>query len=212
MVSWIRAAIAGCSLPDWRCSVPPRSLGRAVGDRLLGLGHPPCRAAASGTPGQGQPSQGESLGAPPCGHPAAPRRQRSGRARLAGSADQAHPGADPRLAEVNNPNLKAIAAQVDQAQNNLRAQIALWYPTLNISANALPSYTGGQQYSQNSANLFNPSGLTTTNRWFYGANVQAQWALINPQRVPAIAAARDSFEKAKDAYLVTLRDLRLQVD
>lgn len=115
------------------------------------------------------------------------------------------------LAEVNNPNLKAIAAQVDQAQNNLRAQIALWYPTLNINANALPSYTGGQQ-SFGDSNQFTPDGLTSTNRWFYGASVQAQWALINPQRVPAIAAARDSFEKAKDAYLVTLRDLRLQVD
>ena len=115
------------------------------------------------------------------------------------------------LAEVNNPNLKAVAAQVDQAQNNLRAQIALWYPTLNINANALPSYTGGQQ-SFGDSSQFTPDGLTSTNRWFYGASVQAQWALINPQRVPAIAAARDSFEKAKDAYLVTLRDLRLQVD
>jgi OMF family outer membrane factor len=115
------------------------------------------------------------------------------------------------LAEVNNPNLKAIAAQVDQAQNNLRAQIALWYPILNINANALPSYTGGQQ-SFGDSNQFTPDGLTSTNRWFYGASVQAQWALINPQRVPAIAAARDSFEKAKDAYLVSLRDLRLQVD
>jgi OMF family outer membrane factor len=115
------------------------------------------------------------------------------------------------LAEVNNPNLKAIAAQVDQAQNNLRAQISLWYPTLNINANALPSYTGGQQ-SFGDSNQFTPDGQTSTNRWFYGASVQAQWALINPQRVPAIAAARDSFEKAKDAYLITLRELRLQVD
>ncbi len=109
------------------------------------------------------------------------------------------------LAEVNNPSLKSIASQVDQAQSALRAQIALWYPTLNINANALPSYTGGQQWSS-------AQGYTTTNRWFYGANVQAQWALINPQRVPAIAAARDAFEKAKDQYLIALRDLRLQVD
>jgi len=115
------------------------------------------------------------------------------------------------LAEVNNPNLKLIATQVDQAQSNLRAQIALWYPTLSINANALPSYTGGQQFSS-SANPATPGGQTSTNRWFYGAQVQAQWALINPQRVPAIAAARDSFEKAKDQYLIALRELRLQVD
>jgi len=119
------------------------------------------------------------------------------------------------LAEVNNPNLKLIATQVDQAQSNLRAQIALWYPTLSLSANNLPSYTGGQQSSQSG----DPSpitqartGNTSTNRWFYGTQVQAQWALINPQRVPAIAAARDSFEKAKDQYLIALRELRLQVD
>ncbi|MFZ9620361.1 MAG: TolC family protein [Prochlorococcaceae cyanobacterium] len=109
------------------------------------------------------------------------------------------------LAEVNNPNLKLIATQVDQAQSNLRAQIALWYPTLSINANSLPSYTGGQNWST-------AQGFNSTNRWFYGAQVQAQWALINPQRVPAIAAARDSFEKAKDQYLIALRELRLQVD
>lgn len=119
------------------------------------------------------------------------------------------------LAEVNNPNLKLIATQVDQAQSNLRAQIALWYPTLSLTANNLPSYTVGQQFSQSgdpSPFTQARSGNTSTNRWFYGTTVQAQWALINPQRVPAIAAARDSFEKAKDQYLIALRELRLQVD
>ena len=114
------------------------------------------------------------------------------------------------LAEVNNPNLKLIASQVDQAQSSLRAQIALWYPTLSLSANSLPSYTGGQQYTKGLSSATN--GYTSTNRWFYGTQVQAQWALINPQRVPAIAAARDTFEKAKDQYLISLRELRLQVD
>ena len=114
------------------------------------------------------------------------------------------------LAEVNNPNLKLIASQVDQAQSNLRAKIALWYPTLSLTANNLPSYTGGQQYTKGLNPLTN--GTSSTNRWFYGTQVQAQWGLINPQRVPAIAAARDSFEKAKDQYLISLRELRLQVD
>ena len=36
------------------------------------------------------------------------------------------------------------------------------------------------------------------------------WKLINPRRVPDIAAARDEYEKAKNNYLITLRDLRLQ--
>ena len=47
------------------------------------------------------------------------------------------------LAEVNNPNLKAIASQVDQAQSNLRAQISQWYPNLNLEANSLPVYNTG---------------------------------------------------------------------
>ena len=37
------------------------------------------------------------------------------------------------------------------------------------------------------------------------------WDLINPARVPQIAAARDRFERAGDAYLIALRDLRLEV-
>jgi OMF family outer membrane factor len=111
------------------------------------------------------------------------------------------------LAEVNNPNLKAIASQVDQAQSNLRAQISQWYPNLNLEANSLPTFTTGQARS-NAAN-----GTTTTqgtDRWDLGAAITAQWSLINPQRVPTIAAARDQFEKAKYQYVISLRDLRLQ--
>ncbi|MFS6819836.1 TolC family protein [Synechococcus lacustris Tous-12m] len=46
----------------------------------------------------------------------------------------------------------------------------------------------------------------------YGAiaALNFNWDLINPQRVPQIAAARDQFEKAKNQYLITLRELRLQ--
>jgi hypothetical protein len=48
------------------------------------------------------------------------------------------------LAEVNNPNLKAIASQVDQAQSNLRAEIAQWYPTIDLDAgSAFPRYNAG---------------------------------------------------------------------
>ena len=120
------------------------------------------------------------------------------------------------LAEVNNPNLKAIASQVDQAQSNLRATIASWYPTLNLNANSLPGYTGGQQYGKTSQ--VNPldgttsqvESYTSTNRWALLTNLTAQWGLINPQRVPQIAAARDQFEQAKNQYLISLRELRLQ--
>ena len=111
------------------------------------------------------------------------------------------------LAEVNTPHLQAIASQVDQAQSNLRAQISQWYPNLNLEADSLPTYTTGQAWSKRS------NGSTTyraTDRWAFGAALTAQWSLINPQRVPTIAAARDQFEKAKYQYVISLRDLRLQ--
>lgn len=118
------------------------------------------------------------------------------------------------LAEVNNPNLKAIASQVEQAQSNLRAQIALWYPNINLNASSLPTYTGGQQFSNagfGGANNQLVAGGTTTSIYRMAAVLEASWGLINPTRTPQIAAARDEFEKAKNQYLIALRDLRLQV-
>jgi outer membrane factor, OMF family len=111
------------------------------------------------------------------------------------------------LAEVNNPNLKAIASQVDQAQSNLRAQIALWYPTINLDAGSLPRFTNSSRRTRTRT-----EGTTTqtTDRWAAAAAITAQWALINPQRTPTIAAARDQFERAQFQYVIALRDLRLQ--
>jgi OMF family outer membrane factor len=48
------------------------------------------------------------------------------------------------LAEVNNPNLKAIALQVDEAKSNLRAQISAWYPTISLTASSLPGLFNGE--------------------------------------------------------------------
>lgn len=117
------------------------------------------------------------------------------------------------LAEVNNPNLKAIASQVDQAQSQLRTQIAAWYPNLSLSAQNFPSYTGGNQRSTTVANPLQQTlqkDYYYTSRWDMGAQLSAQWDLINPQRVPQIAAARDQFEQSKNQYLIALRELRLQ--
>jgi len=119
------------------------------------------------------------------------------------------------LAEVNNPNLKAIATQVDQAQSNLRTQIAAWYPSLSLNANGFPSYTGGnQRRTENTTDFAGNTTRTTTysytDRWAMGATLTAQWDVINPQRVPQIAAARDQFEQSKNQYLIALRELRLQ--
>jgi OMF family outer membrane factor len=114
------------------------------------------------------------------------------------------------LAEVNNPDLKAIASQVDQAQSNLRAQIALWYPNLNLEASALPTYSYGESYRLLKNNPGDRVKVLNSDRWSAAAAITAQWSLINPQRNPSIAAARDEFEKAKYQYVVSLRELRLR--
>lgn len=116
------------------------------------------------------------------------------------------------LSEVNNPSLKAIASQVDQAESSLRIQLATWYPTLNLSLNGFPNYTGGQQMANdvNPATIASGQVLSYTNRWNMTSSLTAQWAVVNPQRVPQISAARDQFEKSKNQYLIALRDLRLQ--
>ena len=48
-----------------------------------------------------------------------------------------------------------------------------------------------------------------TREWRVNLAVSINWDIINPARVPEIAAARDQFERARDAYLIALRDLRL---
>ena len=115
------------------------------------------------------------------------------------------------LAEVNNPNLKALVSQVDQAQSNLRSLIALWYPTINLNASNLPAYLAYRNYSSAPFGVgLDPRGISTTNRMNMDAGLQVNWALIDPTRTPQIAAARDQYEKAKNQYLIGLRDLRLQ--
>jgi OMF family outer membrane factor len=116
------------------------------------------------------------------------------------------------LAEVNNPNLKAIALQVDEAKSNLRAQISAWYPTISLTASSVPGLFNGESYNSLPDGTFNntPSALTTTRLQGAKGGVGINWALINPQRVPQIAAARDQFEQAKNQYLIALRELRLQ--
>lgn len=115
------------------------------------------------------------------------------------------------LAEVNNPSLKAIATQVDQAQSALRAEIAQWYPQISLGASALPAYSGGQQYSSALTGTAGQlSGRTITSILRMQTALEASWPLIKPDRTPSIAVARDAFEKAKNQYLIGLRDLRLQ--
>ena len=113
-----------------------------------------------------------------------------------------------QLAEVNSPQLKAAASRVDQAKSGLRTAIAAWYPTVDLSASGLPEYFKSYSYR-------NPDFVTNNEtygrQWRVNGSLQVSWDLINPARVPQIAAARDRFERAGDSYLIALRDLRLEV-
>ena len=113
-----------------------------------------------------------------------------------------------QLAEVNSPQLKAAASQVDQANSSLRAAVAAWYPTIDLSASGLPEYFASYSYQ-------NPDFVTNNEtygrQWRVNGRLQVSWDLINPARVPQIAAARDRFERAGDSYLIALRDLRLEL-
>ena len=118
-----------------------------------------------------------------------------------------------QIAEVNSPTLKAVAKQEEQAKSSLRAAISSWYPTVDLSANGLPEYF--KSYTYRNPDFVTPSILgssreTYGREWRVGANLQVSWDLINPARVPQIAAARDTYERVRDSYRIALRDLRLQ--
>ena len=157
-----------------------------------------------------------------------------------------------QLAEFNSPKLKAAASQVEQAKSALRAAIAAWYPTVDLSASGLPEYFNSYSYENPDSvpdrvvqkpdvsltereviTGFDPitgDAITRTvvdrqettksvtrngfnerygREWRLNVNLQVSWDLINPARVPQIAAARDRFERLRDSYLIALRDLRL---
>ena len=121
-----------------------------------------------------------------------------------------------QIVEVNNPSLKAAASQVEQAKSAVLASISAWYPTVNLTANGLPQFLEGEQFrnpkflSDPQLNPLSQEKSTYTKRLSANFSAQVQWKLIDPSRVPQISAARDRFEKSRDAYLIALRDLRLQ--
>ena len=92
------------------------------------------------------------------------------------------------LAEVNSPSLKAAASQVDQAKSSLRAAISAWYPTVDLSANGLPSYLKSYNYR-------NPDfvpGIAGENETYdrekrADVSLSIRWDIIDPARVPEIA-------------------------
>ncbi len=124
------------------------------------------------------------------------------------------------LIEVNSPSIKVASIQVEQAKSLLLSAISSWYPTINLSATGLPQYLEGVQfrnpdYTSNTklnsqTGKYDPVPYTNSRQWSSSVSIKVQWDIIDPARVPQIAAARDTFEKAKASYVITLRDLRLK--
>lgn len=134
------------------------------------------------------------------------------------------------LAEVNSPQLKSAESQVEQAASALRAAISSWYPTVDLSANGLPQYFKSFTYrnpdfvpqaaretgetnpltGEPVQELVDGKPETYGREWRADLSVRVAWNLIDPARVPQIAAARDTYERSRASYAIALRDLRLR--
>ena len=104
----------------------------------------------------------------------------------------------------NNRTIKVYLERINQAKSILKSSLSSWYPTLSLTANGIPQYFASNNY--NESNLIKD---TSSKQWSSSISAQVKWDLINPARVPEIASARDSFEKAKYSYSIVLRDLKL---
>ena len=87
----------------------------------------------------------------------------------------------------------------------MKSSLSSWYPTLNLTANGIPQYFESNNYYD--SNLIQD---TSSKQWSSSISAQVKWDLINPARVPEIASARDSYEKARHSYSIVLRDLKLE--
>ena len=105
----------------------------------------------------------------------------------------------------NNRTIKVYLERINQAKSILKSSLSSWYPTLSLTANGIPQYFASNNY--NESNLIKD---TSSKQWSSSISAQVKWDLINPERVPEIASARDSFEKAKHSYSIIIRDLKLE--
>ena len=105
----------------------------------------------------------------------------------------------------NNRQIKVYLEKIDQAKSILKSSLSAWYPTLNLTANGIPQY-----FESNNYNESNSIQDTSSNQLSSSISAKLKWDLINPARVPEIASARDSFEKAKRSYSIILKDLKLE--
>ncbi len=111
------------------------------------------------------------------------------------------------LVKINSPTLKIAKSRINQAKSLLLSSISAWYPSINLSANGLPQYLITESYSNPD---YSSTEKTHGKELKASTSITAQWNLIDPARVPEIAAARDKYEQAKARYLIILRDLKLE--
>ena len=122
---------------------------------------------------------------------------------------------DEKLIEINdinkeiikNSDYKAALQKVEQAKSRLLAAISLRSPTIDITSNGLPEYLTIDHYTN--PNIFGTS-FKKTQQWKLSVSAKVRWDIINPSRSPQIKAARKTFEKAKNSFLIVSRDLELQ--
>ncbi len=112
-----------------------------------------------------------------------------------------------KLIKTNNYSLKASAMQVAQAKSKLLASISSWYPSLDLSSNGLPQYLSADHHSNSK---YSTTPDLTSSQWKRDFSAKIKWNLIDPARVPQIALARANYERARDSYLIQLRDLVLE--
>ena len=115
-----------------------------------------------------------------------------------------------QIAEVNSPVLKQAKSAAEQAKSNLLAAHALWYPTISIGSELKYNDVNTNIYNTNNDDSirYNRS-YELTQRWITSFTASAEWKVISPSRVPQIAKARDTYEMARNTYLIGLRKLRL---
>ncbi len=106
-----------------------------------------------------------------------------------------------QLVEQNSPELDIYRRKIEQEGYNLKQTKSGLLPTIDL--NASPQYYVGDEYNDSKAD-------TNSERLKTSLSIELNWSLLDPARSAEIAAAKDSYEKAKATYLIKLRDLQLQ--
>ena len=107
----------------------------------------------------------------------------------------------------NNSDYKAGLQRVEQAKSRLLAAISLRSPTIDLTSNGLPEYLSIDHHTN--PDIFGTS-FKKTQQWKMSLSASVRWDIVNPTRNPQIRAARKTFEKSKNSFLIVSRDLDLQ--